>query len=68
MPKAVFATLLEYDSTIREIVKKLDATHHFIIEEVDFGHVLVEPGKVNLVQQEVDRVLDQNVYHSTDSK
>ena len=66
MPKAVFATMIKCDSTIREIIKRLDNTHHFIIEELDSVNMLIEPGKAELVRQEVDRQLEQNVYSQTD--
>lgn len=62
MVKAVFGTLLVCDPTVREIIRKLDGTHHFVVEEFDATNLLVADGKVDLVRQEVERLLEQNVY------
>lgn len=60
--KATQATLLTVDSTTREIVRKLDSSHHFIIEEIDPKHILILPASADLVVSEVERILAQNSY------
>lgn len=62
MVKALFGTLLVCDPTVREIIRKIDGSHHFVIEEFDSMHLLIEDGKADLVRQEVERLLEQNVY------
>lgn len=62
MVKAIKGVLLECDTTVKQIVLNLNKRSNFVIEDLDDTHLFIEASKVNELQAELDRILDENAY------
>ena len=49
---------------MKEILLHLDATGHFIIEDLDAAHVFVDPQQLPRVQEQLLAILAENVYRA----
>lgn len=50
------------EPAVKEILLHLDSQHHFIIEDLDPTHVFVDPLQLDQIQEELRRILAENVY------
>ncbi|KAL1926331.1 hypothetical protein VTP01DRAFT_5852 [Rhizomucor pusillus] len=62
MVKAIKGVLLECDTTVKQIVLNLNKRSNFVIEDLDDTHLFIEASKVDELQSELDRILDENAY------
>lgn len=62
MVKATSGTLIECDSTVKQLILNLDEKNKFVISDLDETHLLIQSSWVDFLKVELDRLLDQNSY------
>lgn len=50
------------DPAIKELLLQLDASMHFIIEQLDSSHLFIEESQLEKVQQMLEEKLSENVF------
>ena len=50
------------DSAVKQLVLTLDEKEHFIIEDLDETHVLIDANSADRLQDELDQALNENTY------
>ncbi|KAF9082619.1 hypothetical protein BGX29_001860 [Mortierella sp. GBA35] len=62
MVKAVKGTLIECDTSVKQIIIGLNEKLQFIIEDLDDTHVYIETTYVEQLRHDIDQILNENTY------
>ncbi|GMM38768.1 hypothetical protein DASC09_061070 [Saccharomycopsis crataegensis] len=63
MVKAVGGYLIKCDPSIKSIIISIDAiVHDILIEDLDDSTLLINPGKVEYVKNELNMILESNFF------
>mmetsp|Transcript_21123 Transcript_21123/g.64347 ORF Transcript_21123/g.64347 Transcript_21123/m.64347 type:complete len:107 (-) Transcript_21123:137-457(-) len=52
--------LVTCDVPVRELIMHLDEQHHFVLEELDDEHLMVDPMAVDRIREAVAKLMDSN--------
>lgn len=55
-------SLFGSDSTMKQFLLLLDKEHHFIIKDLDEGHLLVDASKTEFIKQKLEELYEENTY------
>ncbi|CAI2171879.1 16085_t:CDS:2 [Funneliformis geosporum] len=64
MVKALKGVILKCDSTVKQVINKLNERKQFIIEDLDDTHLFIDAKAVEEVKIEVEKLLEENTYKS----
>ncbi|KAF9904576.1 hypothetical protein EC991_002565 [Linnemannia zychae] len=62
MVKAVKGTIIECDTSVKQIIIGLNEKYQFIIEDLDDTHVYVDTTYVEQLRHDIDEILNENTY------
>mmetsp|Transcript_201 Transcript_201/g.336 ORF Transcript_201/g.336 Transcript_201/m.336 type:complete len:87 (+) Transcript_201:182-442(+) len=54
--------MITCDVPMKQFILHLNETRHFVLSDLDDTHLLVDPSYVSLIQEEIDNLMEKNVY------
>lgn len=51
------------EDSVKQIILHLDATHHFILSDLDRYHVFIDESKAKFLQKEIERIIRSNTLY-----